>query len=175
MDNQIAFMGFEAPGYHEKEFLSSVESDLRAAIEAMGGDSQLMSISTTTSYTAVMFGNLTAFRLRIRGKQHYISIPTIFSDLIPGNAPTKKPSKNEKYWRVLITDGHPLGTYTDFLIGVVGETVNRYPKEWDCCSRYLECSDAKTCTHPNKAFALGCGYRKIMSSGRIFYGKNRNI
>ena len=27
----------------------------------------------------------------------------------------------------------------------------------------------------DKAFALGCGYRKILSSGRIFYGNNRNI
>lgn len=44
-----------------------------------------------------------------------------------------------------------------------------------CCSRYLECSDAKQCVHPDPAFALGCGYRKILASGKIYYGENRNV
>ncbi len=182
VDNQITLTGFEAPEHHEKEFLFTIESDLRAAIEAMGGDSCLMSISTTKptnfssgGYTVVKFGNLTAFRLKIRGKQHHISIPLTMADLIPDDVPRKKTSGDGKYCRILITDKHPLDSYKNFLVNVVSETVNRYPKEWDCCSRYLECSDAKTCIHPDKAFALGCGYRKILNSGRIFYGKNRNI
>lgn len=175
MDNQMAFVGFESPEHHEREFLSKIAPDLRAIIDGMGGDSQLMNISATSSYTAVMFGNLTAFRLRIRGKQCYISVPLTLADLIPNDAPTKKASTSEKYCRVLISDEHPIDSYISFLINIVGETVNRYPKEWDCCSRYLECSDAMTCTHPDKAFALGCGYRKVLSSGRVYFGKNRNI
>lgn len=174
MDSQIALTGFESPEYHEKEFLSTIESDLRVAVESMGGDSNLLSI-TAGGYTVVKFGNLTAFRIRIRGKQHYISIPLSLADLIPVDAPSKKPTKSEKYYRVSITDEHSLESYIPFLVKIVSETVNRYPKEWDCCSRYLECSDAKTCVHPDKAFALGCGYRRTLSSGRIFYGKNRNI
>lgn len=175
MDNQLTLSGLESPEFYEKEFLSTIESDLRASVEKMGGDSQLMSITSTKSYTVVKFGKLTAFRLRIRGRQRYISIPVTLVDLIPNGAPNKIIPKDENYRRVLITDQHPLDSYTDFLINVVGETVNRYPKEWDCCSRYQECSDAKTCIHPDKAFALACGYRRILSDGRIFYGKNRNI
>lgn len=182
MDSQITLTGFESPEYHEREFLSIVEFDLRAAVESMGGDSSLLSVTTTKptkflagGYTAVKFGSLTAFRLKIRGKKHYISIPLSLADLIPDTAPSKKPMKTEKYYRVLVTDEHPLKSYVPFLVNIVSETVNRYPKEWDCCSRYLECSDAKVCIHPDKAFALGCGYRRVLSSGRIFYGKNRNI
>ncbi len=182
MSSQITLTGFESPEYHEKEFLTIIETDLRAAVESIGGDGSLLSITTTKStkisaggYTAVKFGNLTAFRIKIRGKQHYISIPLSLADLIPVDAPSKKPTNSEKYYRVLITDEHSAESYIPFLVNVVSETVNRYPKEWDCCSRYLECSDAKTCVHPDKAFALGCGYRKILSSGRIFYGSNRNI
>ncbi len=182
MGSQIALTGFESPEHFEKEFLSSIEPDLRAAVESMGGDSSLLSIATTKptkfssgGYTVVKFGNLTAFRLKIRGKQHYISVPITLSDLIPENAPSKKSSQSEKYCRISITDEYPFENYIPFLIDTVSETVNRYPKEWDCCSRYLECSDAKACVHPDKAFALGCGYRKILSSGRIFYGKNRNV
>lgn len=182
MSNQMTFTGFEPPEHHEKEFLASIELDLRAAVESMGGDSHLMSITATKptkfstgGYTVVKFGNLTAFRLKIRGKQHYISIPLTFADLIPSDFPCKKTSADGKYYRILITDEHPLDSYKGFLANIVAETVNRYPKEWDCCSRYLECSDAKSCVHPDKAFALGCGYRQILSSGRIYYGKNRNI
>lgn len=182
MSSQIILTGFESPEHYEKEFLTTIEADLRSVVKEKGGDSQLMSIATTKptkfstgGYTVVKFGNLTAFRLKIRGKQHYISIPSTLADLIPSDAPSKKPSEKEKYYRILITDEHPLDSYTKFLVDVVGETVNRYPKDWDCCSRYLECSDAKTCVHPDKAFALSCGYRKILSSGRIYYGKNRNI
>lgn len=182
MDSQMALSGFESPGFHEKEFLSSIESDLRDAVKSMGGDSSLLSIAATKpakfstgGYTAVKFGNLTAFRLKIRGKQYYISIPLSLSDLIPEGVPNKKPTKSEKYYRVFVTAEYPLKSYVPFLISTVRETVNRYPKEWDCCSRYLECSDAKACTHPDKTFALGCGYRKILVSGRIFYGENRNI
>lgn len=175
VDDQIAFSGYEEPEHPERAFLDRISPDLQVVIKNMGGDSQLMKISDTSSYTAVMFGNLTAFRLRIRGKQHYISIPLTLADLIPNDAPTQNASTGEKYCRILITDEHPLDSYISFLLNVVGETVNRYPKEWDCCSRYLECSNALSCTHPDKTFALGCGYRKILSSGRVYFGKNRNI
>lgn len=175
MDNQIAIAGFEPPEYHEMEFLTAIEPAIRVAIEDMGGDSQQMEISATSSYTVVKFRSLTAFRLRIRGKQHQISIPVSLADLIPSDAPGQKISSDGKYCRMLITAKYPLENYRDFLITAVGETVNRYPKEWDCCSRYLECSDAKACVHPDKSFALGCGYRQILSSGRIFFGTNRNV
>lgn len=44
-----------------------------------------------------------------------------------------------------------------------------------CCSRYLECSDAKRCVHPDKKDARGCMYKVNLDNGRIFYGNNRNI
>ena len=53
--------------------------------------------------------------------------------------------------------------------------LDNYPKDFSCCSRYMECSDACICVHPDKTAAIGCYYRKVLSSGRVFYGKNRNI
>lgn len=44
-----------------------------------------------------------------------------------------------------------------------------------CCSRYIECSDAKECIHPNRLYAMACQYRKNIENNRIFYGKNKNI
>jgi len=44
-----------------------------------------------------------------------------------------------------------------------------------CCSQYLRCSDAISCTHEDLFFASGCMYKKHLEAGRIFYGNNRNI
>lgn len=44
-----------------------------------------------------------------------------------------------------------------------------------CCSRFEKCSDAKSCIHPDKKYAKGCFYKKNLESGKIFYGRNRNI
>ena len=181
MDNQITMMGFETPDYREALFLETVLPIFKSAVSAKGSDGNLVSYRATqvdsksSGYTAVFFHNFTAFRLRLRGKQHYISLPLAFVDLVPDEFPVKQLDSDTKYLRILIDENHTIESYTDFLTIVVGETVNRYPTEWSCCSRFDACSDAKACIHPDKTFALGCGYRKILNSGRIFYGKNRNI
>lgn len=44
-----------------------------------------------------------------------------------------------------------------------------------CCSRFVQCSDAKRCVHDNKLYSKGCKYRIHLEAGRIFYGKNANV
>ena len=181
MGEQISLLGFEPAEHKEVTFLNSIISELKSSVADCGGKSEHLTYKSTKSdtvgsgYTVVSFEKLTVFSLHLRGTQHYISIPSVFSDLIPDSFPTKQLPSDSKYIRILIEKDRPIESYHDFLVKFAGETVNRYPKEWDCCSRYLECSNAKTCVHPDKSFALGCGYRKILNSGRIFYGKNRNI
>ncbi|WP_418690501.1 exonuclease domain-containing protein [Agathobaculum sp.] len=46
---------------------------------------------------------------------------------------------------------------------------------FDCCSRYLQCSEAGHCTHPDLMTAGQCTYRRKLRSGQIFYGPNRNV
>ncbi len=48
-------------------------------------------------------------------------------------------------------------------------------RTFGCCSKYLECSDAKECIHKDKNYAEACTYNSNLKKGRIFYGKNRNI
>lgn len=175
MDEQITLSGFESPEYYEVQYLNSVFHSLQNAVANQGVDGQALTYSSTSGYTVVSFLKLTCFRLRIRGKQCYISIPLVFLDLIPSMFPQKRLQSEPKYIRILIDEKHTIDSYTDFLVQIAGETINRYPKGWDCCSRYLECSNARACIHPDKTFALECGYRKILNSGRVFYGENRNI
>jgi hypothetical protein len=43
-----------------------------------------------------------------------------------------------------------------------------------CCSRYVECSDAKKCIHEDFLLSLCCQYRINLLNNGIFYGRNRN-
>ena len=47
-------------------------------------------------------------------------------------------------------------------------------KTFACCSRYLQCSDAKKCLHPQQIYAKQCWYRDNIEKGIIIYGKNKN-
>ena len=47
-------------------------------------------------------------------------------------------------------------------------------KSFGCCSKFIQCSDAKKCVHENKLYSMSCAYRHNLDSGKIFYGKNRN-
>lgn len=44
-----------------------------------------------------------------------------------------------------------------------------------CCDKYLECSNAGKCIHPNKLYASACTYRLRLLEGKIFYGEKRNV
>lgn len=52
---------------------------------------------------------------------------------------------------------------------------NTITEEFGCCNDFIRCSDAKACLHPEDRFYNGCGYRKNLEAGRIFYGVNRNV
>lgn len=172
---QFSLEGFEQPVEDEMRFLNALLPRMEKSVEAAGSAGELLSIAVRQSYTVVSLYKFTIFRLRLRGKRHYIASHDRFADMIPSDWPVKKVKSDEKYTRIYVDDNHPLGSYSDFLVDIAGECVNRYPHEWDCCSRYMECSNARACVHPDKAAALDCGYRKILKSGRIFYGTNRNI
>ena len=50
-----------------------------------------------------------------------------------------------------------------------------FRESFACCGLYEKCSDEKKCIHKDLQYAKACQYRKNLESGRIFYGKNRNI
>lgn len=62
-----------------------------------------------------------------------------------------------------------------FLFNIVTDTINSFPfyNGFGCCSKYEECSDAKTCLHNDLLYAKGCIYRQNLENGYIFYGNNR--
>lgn len=46
---------------------------------------------------------------------------------------------------------------------------------FNCCSKYMECSNARECVHEDYFYSDSCVYRRRIESGKIFYGVNRNV
>lgn len=175
MSDQITLAGFEEP--HEKELsaYNSIFPRLRIAAEEMGANAEDVKIVHNEDYSSVWYGPLLAFRLRLRKKTHYIEVPMDSRDTVQGIAPLiEQREMSGGFWRVKL-GAEPVSDHADALAVVLQDAINRLPKEWDCCSRYMECSNARRCVHPDPSFALACGYRKKLVKGIIFYGENRNI
>lgn len=175
MSEQITLVGFEPP--HEKELTAynSILPRLQAAAEAMGANVADIKIKHNKDYSSVWYDSLLAFRLRLRKNTRYIEVPMDSREAVQGLAPLgAQKEMSGGFWRVKLGI-EPVSDHSDVLAVVLQDAINRLPKEWDCCSRYMECSNARKCVHPDPSFALVCGYRKKLVKGIIFYGENRNI
>ena len=94
---------------------------------------------------------------------------------IPFDATTNKPASLGDFTEIHFpVDSDSI---CEFLRNVVLRGLASYESNssFACCSRFIQCSDAKKCVHDNKLYAKGCKYRANLEAGRIFYGKNRNI
>lgn len=136
---------------------------------------EILSLSRNKFYSSVMFSSSLVCRLCMRGNYNYFSVAAIYQDRLADCVQITTDPKDKKFILIPLSPNNSITEYGNFLAEVLQAVIDKLPRDFDCCSRYLECSDAKRCITPNKELALGCGYRKILKSGRIFYGKNRNV
>lgn len=174
MSEQIVLSGFDAPHEKESEAYREILPTLQAATAEAGAKAEAIKIKHNEHYSSIWYASVMAFRLKLR-KARYIEVPMEAKSVVQelGPAETQKATA-DGFWRVKLGP-EPVREHADILAAVLREAIERLPKEWDCCSRYMECSDAKRCIHPDPSLALKCGYRKILASGRIYYGENRNV
>ena len=114
-------------------------------------------------------------RICFRGKQHYLSIPSKYEELIPEGVTYKILSSDPSYCRIALGSVEEVSQYKTILCEILAAQIDTFPVEFGCCSRYEACSDAMRCIHPDSDMAIKCAYRKNLKKGKIFYGKNKNI
>lgn len=104
-------------------------------------------------------------------KRPYIAVPTYTVK----NTAFSSVAENSLYSKCYLTSWDEIGSQTELLQTVLSGVIDNIPKDFDCCSRYMECSNAKECVHPDPDTAFLCGYRRVLRDGKIFYGANRNV
>lgn len=127
--------------------------------------------NSSTSYYAITI--LDQSCINIRGiKIEYIEIPPRYIKLFNKYGLQLEFIKS-KDWARLPANGFSFINYKDLAIEIFEDCLSS--EGFDCCSRYMQCSDAKNCVHPDLLFAGQCRYRQKLKQGIIFYGKNRNV
>lgn len=134
-----------------------------------------LKLNLNKSYSTVMYRNVSVFTLKFGPKVFWIGVSQDeVSYLIKQNI-LFEPTANSNLIRIYLDDAHEADKYIDYLLDVLRRTIIKYPKPFSCCSRYMECSNARQCVNPDETLAEDCSYNFTLQSGRIFFGENRNI
>lgn len=151
----------------EVDIYEQILPELSRVIIKNWADSSLLSFEERQSYHSVMFDGSVVMRIK-GGKNPYIEFPS-YGQEIPHS------ERKDNYIRVKLKTINNAVAYQKFAGDSLQKIIDNIPKEFSCCSRYMECSDNLKCLMPDRDMAMRCGYRKSLMNGFVFYGKNRNI
>lgn len=174
----------------EQEVFDLLEPHMAEALTRSNAGADSISLESRKNYSACCYTKAApydpsvpvvsalAFRICCRAGKHYFGVSRAYLQEVPADLQRRIiPSKSSDGFINFDFAPTPEGVaaYAGFLAGVVEELTYSFPSEFDCCSRFKECSDAMQCIHSNPSAATSCSYRKVLRSGRIYYGGNRNI
>ncbi len=136
-------------------------------------DASYITFKKNKNYYSILFDNsLTVAQLGGK-KKLYFAVPTAALKL-SSEYRSLAHAKNA-YSKIFLSSFDQIDQYQILLVFILQTIIDGIPKEFDCCSRYVECSDAKKCTHPDVRESIKCGYRRKLLNGQVFYGKNRTV
>lgn len=174
MKDQIRMFSADEPDINERNTYRLLLPIFQSVLDECNIDYKELSFDRKKNYSSIMLTSLLIARLCFRGENSYAEIPTYCDEVIPALLSRQK-AKDSNFIRVFIPPASSAPDYSDFWASVLSLAVDRIPNEFDCCSQYVECSNAGRCISSQKELALGCGYKKILRSGRVFYGQSRNV
>lgn len=161
----------ESRTHKETAFMDAYIQSLKQIAYSMQLNPDDVTYETLESYSSFYFRSSLVAQVRMRRGKNWLGIPKRLADALPREAESKLSQNVLRFY----FEGEPDASVQEVIEKALRLAIDQVPKEFDCCSRYLECSDAKSCTNPNHGIAILCGYRKILNSGKIFYGENRNV
>lgn len=62
--------------------------------------------------------------------------------------------------------------FSELILNTINNSISDF---FGCCSRYIDCSNAKQCIHPDVIYSFSCLYKHNLDIGKIFYGINKNV
>lgn len=171
MDEQISIF---APTQNDTAdaVAKSIYQNLKPTLKKSHLDETFLHLNKAAGYWSILFEGVVV--ARVHSKPLAISFrKTVLRkhEKYEVNAQKGKDS----FFKIRIANHLELPEYVEIAADALQMAIDSYPKEWDCCSRFEQCSDALKCVHPDKHEGIKCGYRKALASGRVYYGKNRNV
>lgn len=135
-------------------------------------DESFLHVKRASGYWSVLFENSAV--VRIHEKPLKISLRKSVLKQNPSYQQFLDDGK-DLYAKIPLKNASEIMNHMNLISVALQAAIDSYPKEWDCCHRYVECSDMKRCTHPDMHEGIKCGYRKNLADGKIFYGRNCTV
>lgn len=184
MDGQLSLENYEEYSLPEEEaVIGYVRAILSPFLLAENLDFSQFEFDEKENYSSIVLRTpkdsvVNAYslllRVRFRKKSKYFSVRTPLYNVA-------KESLNESVLPAVTTDGEftrlPLSQpqdildYSDFIIACLKKILDSLCI-FDCCAKYLECSDNLRCVCSDRNLALGCRYKRNLRNGVVYYGKN---
>lgn len=171
MDEQVSIF---APTQNDtaEAVAKSIYQNLQPTLKKNHLDEAFLYLNKAAGYWSILFEGVVVARVHL--KPLAISFKkTVLRKYEKYEADAKK--GKDPFLKIRIANHLEVSEYAWIAADALQMAIDSYPKEWDCCSRFEQCSDALKCVHPDKYEGIKCGYRKALASGRVFYGKNRNV
>ncbi|MBQ7546397.1 MAG: hypothetical protein IJT41_05495 [Clostridia bacterium] len=138
-------------------------------------DSSDLRFRSNKGYYSILFKESSVVAQLGGKKKVYMAVPTSALQATSGYSSAADPNQGLYTKFPVKTFDLVAEKYKFMLQEVLRAIIERGSKEFDCCSRYEECSDAKRCIHPDPTFGIKCGYRKNLRDGKIFYGAKPTV
>lgn len=146
--------------------------------------------SKATPYRDATAEEITFARVKTNGKSQYIAFQAKYKSLFEkagisfqtfkskksssDETDNLESSNKEDFIRLDLSILDPANPFIHKIINRIFSNSFSFAS-FGCCSRFLECSNAKKCVHEDNIYANSCMYRHNLEQGKIFYGVNKNI
>ena len=182
MSNQMTLFAEDPADYSDGEslFLDCIKPYLVKTIDELWADPALLVFRANQakdngSPDSVWYGSSLLLKIALKAKRKYIAVPSSCVNALSPLLETKSLKSEEGYVRVFLDNLSEISNILDAVSIALKTIVSSYPFDFDCCSRYRECSNAKKCTQPNKGLSMGCSYKQKLYNGIVFFGQNQTM
>lgn len=138
-------------------------------------DDLKLSFKSVSAYDLISIGNQPAdIRVKFGKKKSYFSVPRHYKKFL---SEQDYYLDNSKRWIIIdIETPSDAYKYKNLFYEVYDKRYSQsLPDSFDCCSKYMECSEAEKCIHTIPDVKKYCKYKAKLAKGIIFYGSKRNV
>lgn len=136
-----------------------------------------VSFKRYNSHTTILLGeNIACLKIVFGTRHSFFAVSPRFKKILLENGVSYSVETSTKWLKVEINEPTDIFIYKQLVIDLYNYCMGLNSSDsFDCCSRYMQCSDALKCVNPHPEVYKYCKYKNKLKKGIVYYGKNRNI